>query len=682
MTSRSTRPQRRLAALALALASSLLALSPLHADVVGIGDISPNKQNPDPPPAVLIPDLPQFGGPVPTVIVGGTGDFVGGTEAGQMTIDIPSDTDPLVSNVGAIGNTQGGQGLVRVLSLNSEWQISSGLYVAVFGQGSLQIVAGARVGPDPMESSTTQQLKIFLGYAEGSQGFATVDGFTSLLKSRTLTVGRAGAGTLTVTNGGRIETIFEAQIGGDAFTQTTGDTDVRNGIGLVTLDGQATRWNVGIPAVTSGSPTPDPLPNPNNNDAQAADLFVGKYGRGSLVIQNQAWTRVTRDILIGSQANSYGETTVTGQGSTLWSLRDLVIGNAVAGANLNINDDGFVRAEGNITVGPLGFVNLGGGTLQRTTTTGGTVVNNGVIRGDGRVDTGIAGTVTNNGYIRNAAGIANTREKLVFTGPVTNNNILESVGGEMEFQAPVPFVNNANIVGKDAIFRFNGGLNNGGNLYLKNSIVYTLNTVQNTAQALVMEGESRINGNFTTTGLLTVEVGHTSSLLSVNGAVTLGGDLLVTAVDDILGSNSGDGYFPGVGDSFEIITGNSVSGMFADIDDLFPTINFNATYLPDRVLLTAIAGPAGGFNADFNGDGIVDGDDFFTWQTNNGTMVPPGTMGDADSDGDVDETDLQIWQDQFGGPPGAVAAAGAVPEPAAAVLALAGLALPLWRRRR
>ncbi len=51
--------------------------------------------------------------------------------------------------------------------------------------------------------------------------------------------------------------------------------------------------------------------------------------------------------------------------------------------------------------------------------------------------------------------------------------------------------------------------------------------------------------------------------------------------------------------------------------------------------------------ANFNGDSIVDGDDFLVWQQNNGS---PGdaTMGDANGDGTVDDADLAIWNTQFG----------------------------------
>jgi hypothetical protein len=78
-------------------------------------------------------------------------------------------------------------------------------------------------------------------------------------------------------------------------------------------------------------------------------------------------------------------------------------------------------------------------------------------------------------------------------------------------------------------------------------------------------------------------------------------------------------------------------------------------------------GPA--LNANFDGEGGVNGNDFLIWQQGlgSGTML---SEGDANASGSVDEVDLGIWKDQY---PVAVAAVGAVPEPGS--LALAGAAL-------
>jgi hypothetical protein len=80
--------------------------------------------------------------------------------------------------------------------------------------------------------------------------------------------------------------------------------------------------------------------------------------------------------------------------------------------------------------------------------------------------------------------------------------------------------------------------------------------------------------------------------------------------------------------------------------------------------------------ADFDDDGSVDGEDLAVWKT--AFVTTPA--GDADGDGDSDGNDFLIWQRELGSP-AASAAASAVPEPAAAWLALCG-SLAVIRRRR
>jgi hypothetical protein len=96
----------------------------------------------------------------------------------------------------------------------------------------------------------------------------------------------------------------------------------------------------------------------------------------------------------------------------------------------------------------------------------------------------------------------------------------------------------------------------------------------------------------------------------------------------------------------------------------------------DNILLQLQAPPGGAEDADFDGDGDVDGADFLTWQRNLGISDGTATLatGDANDDGNVTTADLGIWQTQFveGQTPGV----SAVPEPAslalAAVVLLAG----------
>jgi hypothetical protein len=89
------------------------------------------------------------------------------------------------------------------------------------------------------------------------------------------------------------------------------------------------------------------------------------------------------------------------------------------------------------------------------------------------------------------------------------------------------------------------------------------------------------------------------------------------------------------------------------------------------------------FDADFNGDWVVDGSDFLVWQRNFGATNARLALGDADRDGAVGSGDLAAWREEFGlsidSFPGAVSgtlptpAVSVVPEPSGAVLALLGI---------
>lgn len=84
-------------------------------------------------------------------------------------------------------------------------------------------------------------------------------------------------------------------------------------------------------------------------------------------------------------------------------------------------------------------------------------------------------------------------------------------------------------------------------------------------------------------------------------------------------------------------------------------------------------------DADFDGDGDVDGADFLTWQRGLGTAGGQ-SQGNANGDSIIDGADLAIWRSQFG--PAAVAAAGAIPEPGSALLTVIGLFGMATRRRK
>ncbi len=94
---------------------------------------------------------------------------------------------------------------------------------------------------------------------------------------------------------------------------------------------------------------------------------------------------------------------------------------------------------------------------------------------------------------------------------------------------------------------------------------------------------------------------------------------------------------------------------------------------PRLIVDATLASPPATANADFDGDGEVDGRDFLVWQRGFGGAGSLAT-GDANNDGTVDGVDLGIWQTQYNNA-GLLATAEAVPEPAGLVLLLGTLVM-------
>ena len=87
--------------------------------------------------------------------------------------------------------------------------------------------------------------------------------------------------------------------------------------------------------------------------------------------------------------------------------------------------------------------------------------------------------------------------------------------------------------------------------------------------------------------------------------------------------------------------------------------------------LTTVAG-------DFNRDGAVTAADHSVFAATFGRQVTAGSNADGNRNGVIDAADYVLWRDAL--PPGSVASAAAVPEPATLLLAAAGIILLACRR--
>lgn len=99
----------------------------------------------------------------------------------------------------------------------------------------------------------------------------------------------------------------------------------------------------------------------------------------------------------------------------------------------------------------------------------------------------------------------------------------------------------------------------------------------------------------------------------------------------------------------------------------------------DDIVLAS--GAVVGLDGDFNNDGEVDAADYTIWRDNLGGDAST-LNGNGDGDSDVDIDDYNLWAGNFGASSSpSAASASAVPEPAAALLMLCGVAGLITRRR-
>jgi hypothetical protein len=122
------------------------------------------------------------------------------------------------------------------------------------------------------------------------------------------------------------------------------------------------------------------------------------------------------------------------------------------------------------------------------------------------------------------------------------------------------------------------------------------------------------------------------------------------------------GYNPIAGDSFDLLDFGTLTGSFTvALPSLDSGLAWDVSAFDTSGVLSVVATITE--NADFDGDGDVDGRDFLIWQRGFGlTGQENNSLGDANGDGEVTASDLEVWQTQYGNPE-ELSAAVAVPEP-------------------
>ncbi|MCC6681749.1 MAG: PEP-CTERM sorting domain-containing protein [Phycisphaeraceae bacterium] len=230
----------------------------------------------------------------------------------------------------------------------------------------------------------------------------------------------------------------------------------------------------------------------------------------------------------------------------------------------------------------------------------------------------------------------------------------------------------------------------GSTIHLQNNSTLAFNSPFATlASGSKLSGVGSVNAILLSYGL--IEPGDSSGTLWLNGgyAQSTSGQLDIAIegassygalavvgmanLDGKLSLNLEGGYVPAYGSSFSVMLANTINGKFATIDGVSISSNLSlaVTYSATAVLVTAA------LPGDANLDGLVNLSDLQILGDNWTGTSRQWSLGDFNGDGNVNLSDLQIVGDHWGGSAADLAAFMAtIPEPGSLLLlGLGGLAL-------
>ncbi len=300
-----------------------------------------------------------------TATVTGTGSIwsmsgelrVGSFGTGTLNI---ADSGSVTNTWGWVGGQAGSHGMVTVTGPGSTWHNSEDLYVGASGTGTLDIADGGSV------TSVSGRI----AWHVGSEGTVTVTGADSTWNTiQALHVGRSGAGTLSIMDGGSVHVGATLVIdGGGTLNLQAGGTVHAHHFDHAAGTFNFTGGTLRLTGVLSGelNAVPDTgtlvLSGYQARLTNTGPLAVAPVGTASMTIEGGAsatntWAR------IGDAANSHGQVTVTGAGSTWHNSEELHVGESGTGT-LSITDGGRVHVGTTLVIGDGGTLNLNGGALR------------------------------------------------------------------------------------------------------------------------------------------------------------------------------------------------------------------------------------------------------------------------------------------------------------------------------
>lgn len=458
-----------------------------------------------------------------TVAVDGTGSTWTNTNALQVGLDgsatlIIRNGGVVSSTDGSIGENAGSVGTAAVGGAGSVWNNSNALVVGRSGNGDLTVA----------NSGTVNSVGGSVGENTGATGTVLVDGAGSVWTAREvqfdpflgnvsvgdLFVGRAGSGSMTVTNGGVVESA-QGFVG-------------QNGPGDVVISGANSTWD------------------------NTSTVTLGNFGDGTLTLADGGRLAAS-SVRVGENAGSSGTLNIGDGGAAgIVDAGSIQVINGTGTLNFNHTDtDYFFTRDGTGTgsavdiSGNFSVNHLGSGTttlLGNNTYTGGTTVSAGTLQlGNG----GTSGSVSGNVAVNGGTLAFNRSDDLTLSGQISGAGGLRQLGagrltlsGNNSFSGGVTVVAGTLRLGADtaagtgAITARGGAIEHLGNRTIANDIVLDAASTQylvGVGTSSVQAGDISETGGSrslekTGVGVLTLlgDNSYTGTTVISNGTLNLG----------------------------------------------------------------------------------------------------------------------------------------------------------------
>ena len=259
---------------------------------------------------------------------------VGGRAAGALTVNGGAVVAPGFAGAQAVvGDQPSGSAVVNIDGAGSRWVTSAELFLGNAGDATVNLSNGA------LMSTATDT---FVANLATSAADVTLGGEDAALSTRSLLFG-AGAGTVTINAGGRVQTTTT----GTVSVSSTGRINLAGGLlrtgSILLASPSRLNWTSGTLHLNTGSLIIHSTGQLGADVAIGAGkrLFVPELyvGQGSLSITGGGSVENSRAV-VGENFAANGTVLVSGAGSS-WDVNDLMLGN-VGNATLTVNGGGAV----------------------------------------------------------------------------------------------------------------------------------------------------------------------------------------------------------------------------------------------------------------------------------------------------------------------------------------------------